>query len=106
MVAYIPEEASAAALRLGGAAWLVKAQVSPLLELLPPHTAGTPEAVAAAAAELLSQQDMAAMARWAPTATRVYVEPALQVERSFALSIGFDRKCGGIVCSARDGGQP
>ncbi|MBX6321568.1 MAG: succinate--CoA ligase subunit beta [Rhodospirillaceae bacterium] len=97
-VAYIPEEAAEAARRLGGPGWLVKAQGCRPAALAPPaQRLDTPEAVAAAAAELLGQ------GRGAAAASRVYIEPALPALRAFAVGVGFDHAAGAVVYRVREG---
>lgn len=101
-VAYLPEEAAAAAHVIGGTGWLVKGQLCPpprhsLAEAGLQRRADTPAAVADAAAQLLADR---AGGRGAAV-SRVYVEQALDARHAIAVAIRFDRPSGAIVCSAQ-----
>jgi succinyl-CoA synthetase beta subunit len=102
-VAYLPEEAAEAARLIGGAGWVVKAQLcppprEPLSVLGLQHCAATPEQAAETAGHLLESTSRSGAA-----ITRVYVEQALNVRTELSLAIGFDRPSGSIVCAGQNG---
>jgi malate-CoA ligase subunit beta len=106
-LAYSPEQASYRTTEIGGAAWVVKAQV---------HSGGRGEAggvtlcrsdreVADAAGELLGRRLVTRQASGGKLVSRVYVEEAAEIDRELYFGIALDRTTERIlIIASADGG--
>ncbi|MDN5930677.1 MAG: malate--CoA ligase subunit beta [Pseudonocardia sp.] len=106
-LAYSPEQASYRTTEIGGAGWVVKAQV---------HSGGRGEAggvalchsdreVADAAGELLGRRLVTGQAPGGKLVSRVYVEEAVEIDRELYFGIALDRTTERIlIIASADGG--